>query len=61
VGPLVSDTGNWFAAHWVDVNNDGHPDLWVQGADFESPYAAVVSPLYLNLGSGGLSPSPPTL
>lgn len=38
--------------HWVDVNNDGAPDLWVMAYDLSSNPAAVAGPLYLNRRDG---------
>ncbi len=51
VGPLVGDL-LFGEAHWIDVNGDGHLDLWNMAFELGPKPSPVVGPLYLNRGDG---------
>lgn len=57
-GAAVTDRASTGSGQWIDVNGNGHLDLFVpNGYDVSSSPVAQLDRLYLNDGSGGLVPA----
>jgi len=56
---LPTLTGQYFTLELLDINSDGHDDLFLAGNEYGGAYTPTV--IYLNSGSGFASASPITL